>query len=168
MRESIAKCVRHASVLALTSVLAASINAGMIERNVNFDYLADRVGVNLYVSGAKDFSQGSEFAALSYDISTSMRLIVGSSVSAPSAFHYLDLSMSNPWTFLSWQSSFELGLGRYCDEQTIKNRITQSISLDYPIDEFFSVQILLKRFATTLHKFSDSSNMLAMGVGMKI
>ena len=110
------------------------------------DALDQRIAVNVYVTGDNAIMPRSEFAAISYDLSTDFSIVMGSSVSDPERFHYLDLSLHHPWTLFSWQTSFELGISRYMDNDMIKHRLSQSITLDYSLDEFFSLQILFKRF----------------------
>lgn len=133
------------------------------------DHLSQRLGVNLYVGNSSEVTSRHEFAALSYDITPDFSLNIGTSVSQPENFHYVDLSVQCPWTILSWQSSMELGIGRYASaDAVLENRLSQSISLDYGIDDVFSFRIMLKRFSKTLFNFNDVNNLLAMGVGMRI
>ena len=130
--------------------------------------LRDRLGVTFYVTGSSDITSKAELAAIAYDLNEDMSIVMGTSVVAPKHFHYLDVSWRNPWTLFSWQSSLEVGFGRFFEDEIFKNRISQSISLDYPIDDNFSVQLMAKRFTKALHEWRLTDSILAMGVGLKI
>lgn len=132
------------------------------------DYFNQRFGLNLYISGASDVINRSEIASLSYDVSTRMSVIMGTSIADPKNFQYLDLSLQSPWTFLSWQGSLELGVGRFFDKEDYQNRLSQSVSLDYTLDEFFSLQIMLKRFTKSIYHLGVDERVVAMGIGMRI
>ena len=133
------------------------------------DHLSQRLGVNLYIGNSSEVTTRHEFAALTYDITPEFSLNIGTSVSQPESFHYIDLSMHNPWTIMSWQSSMELGVGRYnANDDALEKRLSQSISLGYGIDDIFSLHIMLKRFSKALFDFDNADNLFAMGVGMRI
>lgn len=144
------------------SSLSSQIN------NMFEDSFRDRLGLSFYVSDSSDVSNKAELAALMYDVNEDMTIIMGTSMASPSQFHYVDVSWRNPWTLFSWQSSLELGIGRYFMGESLCSRISQSISFDYPLDRTLSLQVMWKRFTRALHSLSHDSGMFAMGVGMRI
>ena len=137
--------------------------------NALFDSsLRDRLGVSFYVADSSEITSKAELAAVMYDVNEDMSIVMGTSMATPSQFHYVDLSWKNPWTLFSWQSSIELGIGRYFVDESLHSRISQSISFDYPIDNSYSLQLMLKRFTRALHSMTHENNLFAMGVGMRI
>ena len=155
----------------LASVVVISSLCAVADSFYGYDmdgYFSDRFAFNLYVGGASEITQRAEFASVSYDINTDVSIVMGSSVSDPRYFHYVDLSIHNPWTLWSLQSSFELGIGQYVDSETIKRRVSQSISFDYPLDPFFSLQLMIKRFTPSVQQFKSVDHLFALGLGMRV
>lgn len=137
--------------------------------NALFDHgLRDRLGVSFYVSDSSEITNKAELAAVAYDVNEDMSIVMGTSVTMPRQFHYVDVSWRNPWTLYSWQSSIELGIGRYFVDESLQSRISQSISFDYPLDRSYSLQLMMKRFTRALHSLTHDSNLFAMGLGMRI
>ena len=151
----------------ISQVSAIPDPASYIESVID-DNFRDRLGVNFYITGSSDITNKAELASITYDVTEDIGLTMGTSVVTPNIFHYVDLSLRNPWTLFSWQSSVEVGYGRFQDKQIPKSRISQSISLDYPLDESFSVQLMLKHFTKALNQIKLDNSFIAMGVGLRI
>lgn len=166
------KCLQTTCLLLTFTLLPNMITAATgFPSMVNYlfdEKLRDRVGVNFYVSGSSEITTKAELAALVYDFNEDMSIIMGTSMASPNHFHYLDVSWRNPWTFFSWQSSLELGIGRYLSNAELQSHVSQSISFDYPLDQSMSVQVLLKRFSKAIDDLSLGSSIVAMGLGLRI
>ncbi len=161
---SVSQCC-HVCVMMFSSICAAESSFEDFDFS---DYLSERFALNFYVGGASEITQRAEFASISYDINTDVSFIVGTSVVDPRYFHFFDLSIHNPWTLWSLQSSFELGFGQYADAESIKRRISQSISFDYPLDPIFSLQLVFKRFAAMSYSYKSVDHLIALGLGLRI
>ena len=153
--------------LCLMTVELSAYGVGLIDENV-LDGFMQRVGFNVYVGGQSKVTQRAEFAALSYDLSPDLSVVFGSNMTMPNQFHYIDMSIHNPWTLLSWNSSFELGMSHHISGRSTKNEISQGLSLGYPLDDSFTIQVILKRFTSAIHKFEGGINLIALGIGMRI
>lgn len=165
INSSVRKCCYIAY---MTTFFSAFASEGLFNNYDFVDYLSERFAFNFFVGGASEITQRAEFASISYDITTDMSLIVGSSVVDPRYFHFFDLSIHNPWTIWSLQSSIELGFGQYADAESIKRRLSHSISFDYPLDPIFSLQLVYKRFATMPYTYKSVDHLIALGLGLRI
>ena len=152
----------------LPNMITASTGVPSMVNYLFDEKLRDRLGVNFYVSGSSEITTKAELAALVYDLNEDMSIIMGTNMASPNQFHYLDVSWRNPWTFFSWQSSLELGIGRFLSNAELQSHVSQSISFDYPLDQSMSVQVMLKRFSRALDDLSLGTSIVAMGLGLRI
>ena len=151
-------------------LMAAKLSAygnGLIDENI-LDGFLQRLGVNFYVGGQSKVTQRAEFASLTYDLSPDLSIVLGTNITMPNQFHYIDMSLQNPWTLLSWSSSFELGMSHYISNSNITNEISQGVSFGYPLSDSLSIQVILKRFTSAIYKLDGSVNLIALGVGMRV
>lgn len=152
--------------LCLMAVKLSAYGNGLVDGNI-LDGFLQRLGFNFYVGGQSKVTQRAEFAALTYDLSPDLSVVLGSNITMPNQFHYVDMSIQNPWTILSWNSSFELGMSHHISDTNITNEISQGVSFGYPVSDSFSIQVMLKRFTSAIYKMKGSLNLVAIGIGMR-
>ena len=154
-------------VLYMIVVKLSAYGNGLIDENI-LDGFLQRVGFNLYVGRQSKVTQRAEFASLTYDLSPDLSIILGSNITMPNQFHYVDMSIQNPWTLLSWNSSLELGMSHHRSENNAISEISQGVSFEYPLSNRLSIQLLLKRFTTAIYRLKGSVNLIALGIGMRV
>ena len=153
--------------LCLMVAKLSAYDNGLIDENI-LDGFLQRMGVNFYVGGQSKVTQRAEFASLTYDLSPDLSIALGTNITMPNQFHYVDMSIQNPWTLLSWSSSFELGMSHYVSNSNKTNEISHGVSFAYPLSDSLSIQVILKRFTSAIYKLEGSMNLIALGIGMRV
>ena len=148
--------------------LSAHAYEGKLFSQETIDDALQRIGLNLYVGGYKSTTRKSEFASLSYDLSPDLSINVGTNVAWANQFRFIDMSIHNPWTVLSLQSSLDFGVSHYQEGVDKVREISQGVSLQYPVNDDFSIQLIMKRFTSVIYQFQGRVSLVALGIGMRV